>query len=148
MVLRRSPGRTVGVSPAEASVSRLLQYLILCLVPGGAFLVLEWCMKSRDLRWPWSSRDPADLPSTVPPVHPPLERLVSDLHRLEAELARLESSDQPARVRRMMAVSLAYDDTLRSACAALDLPPPEPGRLDGLDRLQVEAELAQAGLRW
>ncbi|KNX36546.1 hypothetical protein [Luteipulveratus halotolerans] len=65
-------------------------------------------------------------------------------------LLALERSTQPARVHRLEAVMLAYDDTLRACCVQLGLPAPPHRRrqMQGLERLQVEAELAQAGLRW
>ena len=83
-----------------------------------------------------------------PPTPPDLKRLVNDLHRLEAEYVRIESSDTPAKAARLRAVSLAYDDTLRDCCQALGLPQPTERPLTGLARLETEAELAQHGLVW
>lgn len=80
--------------------------------------------------------------------HPPesLGRLVDELRRLEQEYTALERMDGPSCARR--AVALAYDETLRRCCAALDLSEPGPPPLDGLVRLQVEAALSQRGLSW
>lgn len=82
------------------------------------------------------------------PTGPTLERLVNDLRRLESDYRRIERSDLPAKAVRLRAVSLAYDDTLRACCLALELPEPEPAPLSSLARLRTEAELAQHGLTW
>ncbi|AKU17601.1 hypothetical protein [Luteipulveratus mongoliensis] len=127
----------------------LLLYVGICVVPAAIFWLLDRCYHAwTGVRpWPWS--EPArDIEPSRPSSHLPLERLVADLHRLELEIARLERSDMPAKVHRLEAVTLAYDDTLRACCVILELPAPPARRLAGVDRLVVEAELAQAGLLW
>lgn len=80
---------------------------------------------------------------------PAIERLGADLRRLSLEIERLESSDAPAKMARMQAASLAYDDVLISACRALDVPSPgRRGPLGPLERLEAEAALARQGLVW
>lgn len=87
------------------------------------------------------SRDPA-------PAEPSVERLVHDLRRLELEFRRIERSDLPARAARLRAVTMAYDDTLRACCRALQLPAPDQPPLSAFARLQTEAALSQHGLSW
>ena len=82
------------------------------------------------------------------PTGPSLERLVADLRRLEADFQRIEASDLPGRAVRLRTVTLAYDDTLRACCAALELPRPERSPLSPVVRLETEAALAQRGLSW
>lgn len=78
-----------------------------------------------------------------------LELLVGDLRRLEDEFRRTESApDVPYRGARLQALSLAYDDTLRLCCRVLDVPEPERPPWPPVTRLQIEAELARAGLDW
>ena len=78
-----------------------------------------------------------------------LELLVADLRRLEDEFRRTEAaSDVPYRGARLQALSLAYDDTLRLCCRLLDVPEPERPPWPPVTRLQIEAELARAGLDW
>lgn len=79
---------------------------------------------------------------------PPLERLVADLHRLEEDFRRIERTNPPAKMLRLQAVSLAYDDVLCECCLALGLPEPADRPLRGVDRLQAECELARHGLTW
>ncbi len=54
----------------------------------------------------------------------------------------------PVRAARLRAVTLAYDDTLRACCAALELPQPDRPPLSPIVRLETEAALAQRGLTW
>lgn len=78
-----------------------------------------------------------------------LELLVADLRRLEREFRRTEQDvDVAYRTARLQAVSLAYDDTLLLCCRLLDVPEPERPPWTPVTRLQVEAELARAGLDW
>lgn len=79
----------------------------------------------------------------------PVERVAADLARLEREYRATERADVPGRASRLRALRLAYDDTLRDGCRAVGLTPP-PGRaaLDAVDRLHLEAALAQRGLAW
>src|SRR3954453_9133559 len=83
--------------------------------------------------------------------NPPIERLGRDLHRLAADYERTEQANQPGKLNRLRATSIAYDDLLVAASTALDVPaPPRTGHalLDPLDRITLEAELARAGLSW
>ena len=78
-----------------------------------------------------------------------LELLVADLRRLEREFRRTEQdSDVAYRTARLQAISLAYDDTLLLCCRLLDVPEPERPPWTPVTRLQIEAELARAGLDW
>ena len=78
-----------------------------------------------------------------------LELLVADLRRLEREFRRTEQdSDVSYRTARLQAISLAYDDTLLLCCRLLDVPEPERPPWNPVTRLQIEAELARAGLDW
>ena len=73
---------------------------------------------------------------------------MSDLRRLERDYRRIEASDLPAKAARLRSVSLAYDDTLRACCRALELPEPDKPPLGPVARLETEAVLAQHGLTW
>jgi hypothetical protein len=78
-----------------------------------------------------------------------LELLVADLRRLEREFRRTEQDGDVAyRTARLQAISLAYDDTLVLCCRLLDVPEPERPPWRPVTRLQIEAELARAGLDW
>ncbi len=78
-----------------------------------------------------------------------LELLVADLRRLEREFRRTEQdSDLSYRSARLQAISLAYDDTLLLCCRLLEVPEPERPPWSPVTRLQIEAELARAGLDW
>ena len=118
----------------------LVVYAVLAVTPAAALLaaghaLARWCS------WNGSRRPDG------PPAGVSIERLVADLHRLEADYRRIAGSDLPARVARMRTVTLAYDERLRDCCCAVGLP--EPGvPLSSLDRLQTEAALAQVGVTW
>jgi hypothetical protein len=78
-----------------------------------------------------------------------LELLVADLRRLEREFRRTEQDGDVAyRTARLQAISLAYDDTLVLCCRLLDVPRAGAPAVDPVTRLQIEAELARAGLDW
>lgn len=78
-----------------------------------------------------------------------LELLVADLRRLEREFRRTEQDGELSyRTARLQAISLAYDDTLLLCCRLLDVPEPERPPWNPVTRLQIEAELARAGLDW
>ncbi len=78
-----------------------------------------------------------------------LELLVADLRRLAREFRRTEQdSELSYRTARLQAISLAYDDTLLLCCRLLDVPEPERPPWTPVTRLQIEAELARAGLDW
>lgn len=121
-------------------------YLLACALPAAAFAVAEraWMSGARPPA-PGRSTSAAAFPT---PVGRPIERLTADLTRLSDELTALRSSALYAKRHKMEAVSLAYDDTLLDCCRALEVPVPAVRRLDSAQRLQVEAELARAGLVW
>jgi hypothetical protein len=123
---------------------RLVEFLLILAAPA---LVFWSGLRALDLlaRWDgrWGRRRCPQMASA-----PTVERLVEDLRRLEGTYRRIELSDVPAKAARLQAVSLAYDDTLRACCRALDLPEPEEHPLSAVVRLQTEAALAQSGLRW
>jgi hypothetical protein len=120
----------------------VLAYFALAFLPAFFFLglakVLEWWAGGGGIR---VRRDPT-------PAGPPIERLVSDLRRLDRDYTRIERSDLPRRVVRLQSVSLAYDDTLCRCCTALEIPWSGRRPLDAVERLQIEAALAQHGLEW
>ena len=119
----------------------LLAYLALAFVPAAFFLALG---KALD----WWVRGAARGRTAPAPVGPPIERLVRDLRRLERDYSRIERSNLPRRAVRLQGVSLAYDDTLRACCTALEIPPPGRPPFGAVERLQIEATLAQRGLVW
>jgi hypothetical protein len=116
-------------------------YAALSLVPA-AFFVLG----ARILDW-WV-RGGSGVRTGRQPSGRPIERLVSDLHRLKLDYARIEASDLPRRVVRLRGVSLAYDDALCACCLALGVPVVGRPPLSPLQRLELEASLAQRGLSW
>jgi hypothetical protein len=89
-------------------------------------------------------------PVDLPPRAFGLEHLCARLHRLEVEIARLLGADPrtPGLYHRLHVASFAYDAVLGEACQMLDLARPGPPPLDGPTRLQTEASLTAAGLRW
>lgn len=84
------------------------------------------------------------------PTAPPLQRLVSDLRRLEAEAERLLSDASVlARGQRLLAVRLAYDLVLLDAASALEVAVPhERVPFSRHERFRVTVDLTAAGLRW
>jgi hypothetical protein len=117
-------------------------YALLAATPAAVFLLAIKALERFT-----TSRPPLRRRTAVP-VEPSLERLVADLRRLEGDYRRIEASDLPGRAARLRTVTLAYDDTLRACCTALDLPQPDRPPLSPLVRLQTEAALAQRGLTW
>ena len=119
----------------------VLAYAALACVPGALFLgaakAFDW--------WTRAGSRPRSTPATT---RPPIERLVSDLRRLERDYSRIQGSDLPRQALRLQSVSLAYDDALCACCAALDIPSPGRPPLDAMQRLEVEAALARHGLTW
>jgi hypothetical protein len=87
-------------------------------------------------------------PAPEPPAGPPIERIARDVRRLRAELSAVEPGTP---MTRRVALSGAYDDSLADACRALGVPDTMRGLRPGLEhdseRLHVEAELEQVGLR-
>ena len=123
-------------------MGRLALYAGLCFVPS---IVFYLGMRGLQAVSSWSGPPWRREPS---PQGPTLERLVSDLRRLEGDYRRIEASDLPAKAARLRSVTLAYDDTLTACCRALDLPEPDKPPLRPVERLQTEAALAQHGLTW
>jgi len=87
-------------------------------------------------------------PVPEPPDGPPIERIASDVRRLRTELRSLSPGLPMAR---RIGISRAYDDLLVGACRALDVPDTlsglPPGTERDAERLRVEWELEEAGLR-
>jgi hypothetical protein len=88
------------------------------------------------------------VPAPEPPKGLPIELIACNARRLRAELARLPSGTPMAR---RLGLSSAYDDLLADACRALHVPDTlsdmDPGPERELERLHVEHELEQVGLR-
>jgi hypothetical protein len=79
-----------------------------------------------------------------PPQPEPMERLVTRLRRLRAELEATENSQRgPARQHRLRAVRGAYLDVLASACQRVGVSPPPGGDL----ARQADIYRAEAALR-
>jgi len=116
-------------------------YAALAFAPAAVFIagarVLEW----------WVRGSGPARSGPVPSV-PPIERLAADLRRLKRDYSRIEGSDLPRRLIRLQGVSLAYDDTLCACCAALGVPGCGRPPLTPMQRLEIEASLAQRGLTW
>lgn len=121
---------------------RLVEYAAVCVVPAAVLLACDKAVRM------WIARD---HPRSGGPAPAPRDigRLSSDLTRLYTELEVLRTSQAAARVHRLRATTLAYDDVLESCCTALQvddgLPPRE---WSSVERLEVEAALEDAGLRW
>ena len=113
------------------------------LVVVRAVVLLAVTMHAPSSWWPWRPKE------QVSAADRSLELLVADLRRLEREFRRTEQdSDVSYRTARLQAISLAYDDTLLLCCRLLDVPEPERPPWNPVTRLQIEAELARAGLDW
>ena len=83
-----------------------------------------------------------------PPPPEPMERLVTRLRRLRAELEATENTPRgTARHHRLRAVRGAYLDVLRSACLRVGVSPPPGGDLARqADIYQAEAALREHGV--
>lgn len=132
-------------------VSIVLLYLGVCLLPAAVLYALAWAWRLWSGERPrpaWLLRQRTVTPPT--PAHPPIEQLLVDLHCLGRELDLARSTNGPAKVHRMKAVSLAYDDVLTMCCEELEVSVPVVGRrpLETAERLQLEAGLARTGARW
>ncbi|WP_141242968.1 hypothetical protein [Geodermatophilus obscurus] len=81
------------------------------------------------------------------PAGRPLEQVAADLRRLGAQLARVPAGAPMARRRGLQA---AYDDVLTEAARLLEVPHAlervPPGRPRDVERLRLQAALADAGL--
>jgi hypothetical protein len=119
----------------------VVAYAALAVVPAAFFLGLA---KALD----WWARGGRQVRAKPAVAGPPIERLVSDLRRLEKDYSRIEHSDLPRRAVRLQGVSLAYDDALCACCTALEIPWSGRPPFDPIQRLEIEATLAQRGLVW
>jgi hypothetical protein len=77
-----------------------------------------------------------------------VEHLAADLRRLASLLEATYETEQPAKMARLTAASLAYDYVLLSACRTLEVELPHSPPLEPVERLETEAELARLGLQW
>jgi hypothetical protein len=120
-------------------------YTALALLPAAVFVAAAKALE----RWSRAERRPRKRPGALPePTGPPIERLVADLRRLGHDYSRIVESDLPRRQSRLQSVALAYDDTLSACCTALEISPPGRPPFDPIQRLEIEATLAQRGLTW
>jgi hypothetical protein len=89
-------------------------------------------------------------PPPPQPVGPPIEKITADLRRISAHLDSLVAAGPvPGRILRVRSTMAAYDHVLLTACRALGVEPPvATGPMSSQERLQTEAALAAAGLRW
>ena len=77
-----------------------------------------------------------------------VEQLVADLRRLATLLEQTYVTEQPAKMERLRAASLAYDYVLLAACRTLEIPSSQTAPLQAFERLETEAALARSGLDW
>jgi len=120
-------------------------YTALALLPAAVFVAAAKALE----RWSRAERRPRKRPGALPePTGPPIERLVADLRRLGHDYSRIVESDLPRRQMRLQSVTLAYDDALCACCTALEIPAPGRPPFDPIQRLEIEATLAQRGLTW
>lgn len=121
---------------------RLVEYIGACVAPAAVLLACEKAVRA----WTGPHRSTRAEPA---PATRDIGRLSTDLTRLYAELDVLRASKAAARVHRMHATTLAYDDVLESCCTALQVGEGLPEReWSAVERLEVEATLEEAGLRW
>ena len=119
----------------------VVRAVVLLVVQTPAAFGDRW--RERRSWWPWRRKEQVSAPDRS------LELLVADLRRLEREFRRTEQdSDVSYRTARLQAISLAYDDPLLLCCRLLEVPEPERPPWTPVTRLQLEAELARAGLDW
>ena len=119
----------------------LLLYAVLTFAPAGSFIAFAKALE-------WWTRGNGATRSGAASSGPAIERLVGDLRRLGCDYCRIERSDLPRRAARLQSVSLAYDDTLCACCTALEIPWSGRPPFDGVQRLEMEASLAQRGFTW
>ena len=120
-------------------------YAALAVLPGAVFAVAARALE----RWSRGGGRSRNVTGAgIQPVGPPIERLVADLRRLGRDYSRIAESDLPRRALRLQSVTLAYDDTLCACCTALEIPAPGRPPFDPVQRLEIEATLAQCGLTW
>lgn len=126
---------------------RVLEIVVLMLLPAAAAAGVVHLPRAARLvrrgieRW---------RPAPPRPVGPPIQRLAADLHRISGRLDALVAAGPiPGRILRVQATTAAYDDKLLLACQALEVEPAgSRSPLSSEQRLQTEASLVGAGLRW
>jgi hypothetical protein len=97
----------------------------------------------------WVGRALHVLPPLPPPypLAPPLETVAADLGRIRREL---DNPPAGLPMAKRVGTRQAYDDRLRDACRALEVPNTLEGLAEGFDRdaerLRVESRLVDAGL--
>lgn len=114
----------------------------LVLLAAGLLGHLDWAARALARLW-HRVHPPPPKPTTVS-----VEQLAADLRRLAILLERTYATEQPAKMERLTAASLAYDWVLLSACRTLEVPMPQMPPLDSFSRLETEAALARRGLDW
>jgi hypothetical protein len=120
-----------------------LLLLVACVAPaavlGVVFHAPRWCSAVADV---YRRRT---RPAPLTPAGPPLEQLAADLRRL-----RPQYSDARRSWVQRQGARLAYEDVLRQAAAALDLPHDLTSARSGLARelelLRLEQALLDAGV--
>lgn len=136
-----APGGPAGKGPVQS----VMVYLLLAVTPAAAMWAAARGLKRVIIGPPHRAGVGR---SAAVPAGRPLDRLVQDLRRLERDYRLIEGSAEHGRARRLRAVGLAYDDTLRACCRSLGLPVAEASPLSALDRLRTEAALSQRGMIW
>lgn len=124
---------------------------MLWLVPALAVFVVMAAALLGHLDWAgrllarlWARVHPRpEKPTTVS-----VEQIARDLRRLATLLEQTYATEQPSKMERLTAASLAYDWVLLSACRTLEVPVPDMPPLDAFSRLETEAALARRGLDW
>jgi hypothetical protein len=93
----------------------------------------------------WNGRDRGPVP-----LGPPIERIASDLRRLNGQrLVMRQQVPAPGRGVRARALTAAYVDVLTDACRVLEVAPPRAdasGLAASAEIERVEAELLERGL--
>jgi len=124
------------------TVAAVAGLLAVVLCTAGLLGHLDRVVAALSERW-HRLRPRPERPDTVS-----VERLVADLRRLAALLEQTYATDQPAKMARLTAASLAYDYVLLAACRTLEIPTPQTAPLEAFERLETEAALARRGLDW
>jgi hypothetical protein len=124
---------------AGAAVANLLLYLVLTIVPAAVCWLLLQGPRLAD--WLRRRRQPTAS-------GPSIQVLAQSLRRVHKSLIDFEPGTPALR---RLAARQAYDDLLRQACRALDIPHRLDELPEGMDmeieRLRVEESLRRAGLR-
>lgn len=124
---------------ADEAVANLLLYLVLTMVPAAVCWLLLQGPRLAD--WLRRRRQPTAS-------GPSIQVLAQSLRRVHKSLIDFEPGTPALR---RLAARQAYDDLLRQACRALDIPHRLDELPEGMDmeieRLRVEESLRRAGLR-